>query len=70
MPAGCKEIFEGVFTLPKAKGMKIYDYSVEENYLLVLISKDLGSISREEKHYFTQVVRKASQKFLPHRVKR
>lgn len=29
MPEGCKEVFEGVFSLPKAKGMKIYDYSVE-----------------------------------------
>lgn len=50
--------------------MKIYDYHVEENCIIALIGKDIGKVNKDEKFYFTQVVRKVSQKYLPHRIKK
>jgi hypothetical protein len=35
-----------------------------------LIGKDTGNVNKDERHYFAQVVRKVSEKWLPHRLKK
>jgi hypothetical protein len=64
------EYSENVYAIPKEKGVKIYDYHVEENCIITLLGKDNGKVNKDEKFYFTQVVRKVSQKWLPHRLKK
>jgi hypothetical protein len=53
----------------KAKDIKIVDFELEENYLIALLIKDNGVLSKKEKNYFSEVIHNVTTQWFPNRVR-